>query len=144
MRPSDISDWHFEQIVSCNWRMMLTRHPLGLRQALVSRRSGPKCRATNPSSDPGNSSLARGNWREFMVGRPAIVAFLQRKWARELRLPPDQGALGVHRESHRRASPTNGMTTAATGSVPTASRAFDSAIVFEYQLDVSAAGVSSD
>jgi len=40
--------------------------------------------------DPGRVSLAytpESWWRnrsEFLVGRPAIVAFLQRKWAREL------------------------------------------------------------
>ena len=42
------------------------------------------------SRDPGRVSLAYtedSTWRnraEFLAGRPAIVAFLQRKWAREL------------------------------------------------------------
>ena len=37
-------------------------------------------------------------WRnrsEFFEGRPAIVAFLTRKWGKGARLSPDQGSLGI-------------------------------------------------
>jgi nuclear transport factor 2 (NTF2) superfamily protein len=51
--------------------------------------------------DPERVALAYtpdSRWRnrsEFFEGRPAIIAFLTRKWAREAGLPPDQGAVGV-------------------------------------------------
>ena len=55
------------------------------------------------SRNPERVSLAYTEdsvWRnrsEFFQGRPAIVAFLTRKWSGGARLPPDQGTLGVHR-----------------------------------------------
>ena len=58
--------------------------------------------------DPARVALAYtadSRWRnrvEFLQGREAIEAFLTRKWQRA-RLPPDQGALGLPREPHRRA-----------------------------------------
>ena len=45
-------------------------------------------------------------WRnraEFPRGRAEIIAFLTRKWARGTGLPADQGALGLHWQSDRRA-----------------------------------------
>jgi nuclear transport factor 2 (NTF2) superfamily protein len=51
------------------------------------------------SLDPQRVSLAYtqdSRWRnraEFFSGREAIVAFLERKWAKEI-VPPDQGGLG--------------------------------------------------
>ena len=59
--------------------------------------------------DPARVALAYttdSRWRnraEFLQGREAIEAFLTRKWAARARLPPDQGALGLPREPHRRA-----------------------------------------
>ena len=52
------------------------------------------------SRDPERVALAYtedSRWRnrsEFFQGRAAIVAFLRRKWARELDYPADQGAVG--------------------------------------------------
>jgi len=59
-------------------------------------------------------------WRhraEFVVGRPAIEAFLTRKWTRELdyRLIKELWAFAGNRIAVR----LNSTTTAATGSVPT-------------------------
>ena len=61
------------------------------------------------SRDPAKVALAYtadSRWRnraEFLQGRDAIVAFLTRKWSRELDYPSDQGALDVPRQSHCRA-----------------------------------------
>ena len=60
------------------------------------------------SRDPEKVALAYtpdSRWRnraEFVSGRPEIIAFLTRKWARA-RLSPHQGGVGVRRESHRSA-----------------------------------------
>ena len=59
------------------------------------------------SRDPERVALAYSpdsEWRnrtEFLSGRSAIVAFLKRKWAKELDLPVEKGAVGISRESHR-------------------------------------------
>ena len=51
------------------------------------------------SRDPERVSLAYtpdSSWRnraEFVSGREAIVAFLQRKWARELKVPEDNAEI---------------------------------------------------
>jgi len=58
------------------------------------------------SRDPAKVALAYtadSRWRnraEFLQGRDAIVAFLTRKWNPRTRLSPDQGTVGVLRQSH--------------------------------------------
>ena len=81
------------------------------------------------SRDPERVSLAYtvdSRWRnraEFLNGRAEIVEFLQRKWARELdyRLIKELWAFDEAIASPC-ASTTNGTTTRATGSAPTATR----------------------
>ena|ERR1700736_6171805 len=57
--------------------------------------------------DPQKLALAYAidsRWRnrsEFINGRNEIVAFLTRKWGKELELQTHQGTVGFHRESHR-------------------------------------------
>ena len=78
--------------------------------------------------DPARIALAYtadSVWRnrsEFFQGRPAIEAFLTRKWVRELdyRLIKELWTCGGNRIAV--SSPTNGATTRATGSAPTATR----------------------
>ena len=81
------------------------------------------------SRDPQRVSLAyteESRWRnraEFATGRGEIVAFLTRKWAKELdyRLIKELWAFNENRIAVR--MPTSGTTTAATtGSVPTATK----------------------
>ena len=61
------------------------------------------------SREPARVALAYTqdcHWRnraEFIEGREAIVAFLTRKWTRELEYPADQGTLGIPREPDGRA-----------------------------------------
>ena len=58
--------------------------------------------------DPAKVALAYAidsRWRnrsEFINGRNEIIAFLSRKWAKELGLQAYQGNVGVCRESDRR------------------------------------------
>ncbi len=53
------------------------------------------------SRDPEKVALAYtvdSTWRnraEFVNGRKEIIEFLKRKWAKEARLPADQGGLGM-------------------------------------------------
>src|SRR5436190_24060451 len=60
------------------------------------------------SRDPGKVALAYAidsRWRnrsEFINGRNEIIAFLSRKWSKEL-LQADQGNVGVYWEPDRRA-----------------------------------------
>jgi nuclear transport factor 2 (NTF2) superfamily protein len=60
------------------------------------------------SRDPHRVSLAYtedSRWRnraEFINGRAEIIAFLKRKWHKELD-SADQRTLGIHRQPHRRA-----------------------------------------
>lgn len=67
--------------------------PTAIRPPFTAETAAKKARTAEDawnSRDPGRVSLAytpESWWRnrsEFLVGRPAIVAFLQRKWAREL------------------------------------------------------------
>src|SRR5437016_13497732 len=59
--------------------------------------------------DPAKVALAYAigsRWRnrsEFINGRNEIIAFLSRKWAKELDLQADQGNVGVYWEPDRRA-----------------------------------------
>ncbi len=59
------------------------------------------------SRDPAKVALAYTTdtrWRnraEFVTNREEAQAFLTRKWKPRARLPPDQGALGLHRQPHR-------------------------------------------
>jgi len=67
--------------------------PTAIRPPFTAETAARKARMAEDAwntRDPGRVSLAytpESWWRnrsEFLVGRPAIVAFLQRKWAREL------------------------------------------------------------
>jgi hypothetical protein len=61
--------------------------------------------------DPERVALAYtedSRWRnraEFFQGRPAIIQFLRRKWAKELEYRLIKGIMGGHRQPHRRALP---------------------------------------
>ena len=69
---------------------MIQRPPLPPFTAETAARKARMAEDAWNTRDPGRVSLAYtedSTWRnraEFLTGRPAIVAFLQRKWAREL------------------------------------------------------------
>ena len=103
----------------------LCRH--SRKRAQERRCAGPRTpgtRATRCRWHPPTRSTA--SWRnraEFLHGRDAIVAFLTRKWQRELDYRLIKEAVGVHAGTGSPcASPMSGTTTAAPGSAATATR----------------------
>jgi nuclear transport factor 2 (NTF2) superfamily protein len=80
------------------------------------------------SRDPQRVALAYSEdsrWRnrvEFIEGRPAIIAFLQRKWARELDYRLIKELWGFARTGWRCASHMNGATIPAIGFAATATK----------------------